>query len=493
MRPLTLQETASALGGRAYGEIATRRVTNVSTDSRRVQDGTLFVAIKGERFDGHDFVEAALERGATAAVVHDAAKMGEAYRNSGRLIEVKDTIVALGKLAGWYRRQFAAQVVAVIGSNGKTTVKDLIASVLGSRLSGRAAPASYNNAIGVPLTLLSVEPSDQFIVVEIGTNYPGEVTSLARIARPDMAVVTSIGEEHLAALGDLNGVAREEFSFLSNMQDRAFAAISDQAGQYAPRYLQNQIKYASTRRRDDQNYSLLIYGFSESADLRAVSVKRTKNGQHFRVNDRFEYSLPLLGRHNILNALAAIAIGTRFRLSHEDIAAALAKVQGPPMRLQRTQLGSMTVINDAYNANPGSMRAAFSAMDDLSGVGRKVFILGDMRELGSQATRCHLAVGEEAGRSTAQVIIAVGAYARIVADGATITAGTSKRIYTCPSIEALVEKLPAWLEPGDAVLLKASRGVQLERIIPAMEESRALRIHHGSRNGGRKVRNQGIG
>lgn len=494
MRPLTLQETASAMGGRVRGEMATGRVTSVSIDSREIQqDGTLFIAIQGERFDGHDFVESALENGAVAAVIHDLSKINDAYRNSGRLVEVKDTTVALGRLAGWYRRQFVPQVIAVIGSNGKTTVKDLIASVLGSKLSGRAAPASYNNAIGVPLTLLSVEPSDEFVVVEIGTNHPGEVTALARIARPDMAVVTSIGEEHLASFGDLHGVANEEYSFLSSMQDRCFVAISDQAGRFAPRSLQYDMSNPRTRRGVDQNYALLIYGFSETADLRAVDVKQNRIGQHFRVNGRFDYSLPLLGRHNILNALASIAIGTRFRLSHADIASALAKVQGPPMRLQRKKLGTVTVINDAYNANPDSMRAAFAAMDDLTGIGRKVFILGDMLELGRQASRCHQTVGEEAGRSSAQVIIAVGAYARVVADGATVTAGTSKRIYACPSIEALIDKLPTWLEPRDVVLLKASRSVQLERVIPVMESgSRQFRLRSKrSKNGNRGTRIKG--
>jgi UDP-N-acetylmuramoyl-tripeptide--D-alanyl-D-alanine ligase len=278
-------------------------------------------------------------------------------------------------------------------------------------------------------------------------------------------VVTSIGEEHLAQFGDLEGVAAEEFSFIPFMRGRAFVAVSDQAAAFAFR-----------NRRDGvgnnlRGCAMLTFGFDDSADLRAGDLRCDGKGQRFRVNDRFDYRLPLLGRHNTLNALAAIAIGTRFRLSHVEIADALARARGTAMRLQRLSIGPFTVINDAYNANPDSMRAAIDAMDDLPHLGRRVLILGDMRELGTQTDRCHRQIGEKAGRSTAQVIISVGAHARVLADGVTMTAGTTKRIYLYPSVETLTEKLPGMLQSGDIVLLKASRGVRLERVIPAIEKS----------------------
>lgn len=471
MRPLSLQEIAVAIGGRVCGEIKFPQVTSVSTDTRNCQAGALFFALKGERFDGHDFVGQALEQGATAAVIGaDSSAPGlaatkEEYRTAGRLIEVNDTIEALGRLAAWYRNQFAAQVIAVLGSNGKTTTKDLIAAVLGAKKPGRAAPASFNNNIGVPLTLLSVEPADEFVVVEIGTNHPGEVAALARLVRPDLAVVTSIGEEHLAQFGDLEGVAAEEFSFIPFMRGRAFVAVSDQAAAFTSK------KRQGHGGRNASDCAMLTFGFDDQADLRAGDLRHDGKGQRFRVNGRFDYRLPLLGRHNTLNALAAIAIGTRLRLSHAEIAEALAKVRGTAMRLQRLSIGPITVINDAYNANPDSVRAAIDALDDLPDLGRRVLILGDMRELGPQTDRCHRQIGEKAGRSTAQVIISVGAHAQIVADGVTMTAGTTKRIYLYPSVETLMEKLPRMLESGDIILLKASRGVRLERIIPVIEKS----------------------
>lgn len=452
MRPLTLHEMVVAIGGRVYGEITMPRVTGVSTDTRGIEPESMFFAIKGETHDGHDYVRAALDKDATCAVVSDLEKVDKPLLALGRIVQVPDTVAALGRLASWYRRQFAAQVIAVIGSNGKTTVKDMVAAVLASRLRGRWAKASFNNHIGVPLTLLSVEPSDEFVVVEIGTNHPGEIAALGRMARPDMAVITSIGEEHLEFFGDVKSVAREEFSLLTCMAGRPFVAMNMQAAAHAPPHALREV-------------TSLTYGFDEEAGLRAVDVASDDRGHRFRINDGTEYYLPVLGRHNVVNALAAIAVARRFRMSPAQIAEGLEQVRLPPMRMERVRIGGITLINDAYNANPSSMRIALGVLDAVATPGRKVLVLGDMRELGEQSPRCHQALGQDAGRSTAQIIIAVGAYARVVADGATATAGTTKRIYSFPTVEAAAEKIGALIDAGDVVLLKASRGVKLERLI----------------------------
>lgn len=464
MRPLTLEEMVIAIEGRVFGTIASPTVTSVSTDSRDAKPGSLFFAIKGENHDGHAYVADVLDRGASAAVISDLSAVPPRYQTGGRLVLVPDTVASLGRLAAWYRRQFAAQVVAVVGSNGKTTTKDMIATVLGHKRRGRSAKASFNNHIGVPMTLLSVEPADEFIVVEIGTNHPGEIAALGRIAKPDICVVTSIGEEHLEFFGSLDGVAGEEYSILSTMRSRAFVAMSQQAARFAPATIRNQFTVLTYGLDDESS------GGSPGCDLRATEIVATADGQRFKVNARFEYQLPVLGRHNVVNALAAIAIGSRFRMTTEEITEAVAKVQLPPMRMQRTRVGSLTVINDAYNANPSSLAAAFEVLDCIQDVRRKVLILGDMRELGDQSTRCHQTVGRDAGRSTAQVIIVVGAMSRVMADGATGSAGTSKRIYAFPTVEALAERLPELIEPEDLILLKASRGVRLERLVDSLQE-----------------------
>ncbi|MBK8270893.1 MAG: hypothetical protein IPK83_22315 [Planctomycetes bacterium] len=244
------------------------------------------------------------------------------------------------------------------------------------------------------------------------------------------------------------------------MQGRPFIAVSDQAAEYAP----------NPQAGTGQNRTMIVYGFDARSDLRATQIAQQEDGLRFQVNGRFNYQIPSLGRHNVLNALAAIAIGQRFRLEHTDIAPVLAKFKAPKMRMQAAQHGAIYLINDAYNANPSSMRAAFEAMDHLARPGRRVLVLGDMRELGDKTTKCHQSVGRDAGASSANVIITVGSMARVMADGATSAAGTSKRIYPFPSIEALTDKLPDLLEPGDNVLLKASRGSRLERLAPIVEK-----------------------
>jgi len=457
MRALTIPEICTAMAGRLLGELTVPAVHRIVTDSRHDVTGGLFFALRGENHDGHAFVNNVLARGAACAVVSDLSTVADQFHRGGRVIQVPDVTAALGKLAGWYRRQFAAQVIAVVGSNGKTTTKDLIASVLGGKLRGKAAQGSFNNHIGVPLTLLSVEPADQYVVVEVGTNHPGEVAALGRMAQPDLAVVTSIGEEHLEFFGTLDAVASEEFSIVANLGGRAFLAMSEQAAAFAPGKL-------------PERCTRLVYGFAESADLRATELSADRAGMRFRVNGKFDYRLPLIGRHNVVNALAAVAIGLRLKMTHGEIAAALETVRPAKMRLEPMQLGEWTVINDAYNANPTSMKAAFEAVDEWPAVGRRVFVLGDMRELGDESERCHASVGLEAGRSSAKVIIAVGGHSRAVVDGATKSAGTSKRIYAFPTVEALSGRLRELLEPGDIVLLKGSRGMRLERLLEGLDK-----------------------
>lgn len=458
MKKLTFEEITAAMGGRRLGREDVATVSAVRTDTRDLVDGCLFFALSGTHRDGHEFVGEALQKGAVAAVVSDPDKVDSGSRENGRLIQVRDTLEALGRLASWYRSQIAAQVIAVVGSCGKTTTKDMIGAVLGSRRRGHTAAASFNNAIGVPLTLLSVDAPDEFVVVEIGTNHEGEVAALGRIARPNLAVVTNIGEEHLEFLGDIDAVAKEELSILGCMRERSFVAINHDAH-----------RFGSTRVM--HGHSTLTFGTQDEADLRAEDLRAEPDGQRFKLNGRFEYHVPLLGRHNAINALAAIAIGARFRMSDPEIAAGLETVKSPPMRLERRTVGAVTLINDAYNANPTSMRAAFDMMDQLPSDLRRVLVLGDMRELGRQAERCHRAVGRDAGRSSAHLILTAGAYARVVADGAIGTAGTTKRIYSFPTVEALAEKIAGLIGPGDAVLLKASRGVRLEQLVPSIEEA----------------------
>jgi len=458
MKRLTFEEIVSAIGGKPDGKAPLPAVARVCTDTREIQPGDLFFALPGERFDGHDFVDAALSGGASAAVVSDARRAPARWRGSGRLIVVGDTVDALGRLAAFHRTQAAALVIGVVGSNGKTTTKELIRAVLSARKRGRAAIKSFNNQIGVPLTLLSVEAGDEFVVVEIGTNHPGEIASLAQIVRPDIGVVTSIGEEHLEFFGNVSKVAEEELSLLAHVRRRGFVVMQADCR-----------KFAAGAMRDD--LTVLTFGLDAASEVRATDVAFDGRVQRFKVNQRFEYELPAAGIHNVSNALAAIAVGMRLGMVHAEIAAALATATFPPMRLERREIGEVTLINDAYNANPASMRAALASLEQISARRRKVLVLGDMRELGTESGRYHEELGKAAGRSSAGVIVAVGAFARTLADGATSTAGAAKRIYWHPTVETAAAALEELIEPGDVVLLKGSRAVRLERIVPSIERA----------------------
>ncbi len=460
MKRLTFDEIVSAIGGKPDGKTPQAAVARVCTDTREIQPGDLFFALPGEQFDGHDFVDAALSGGAAAAVVSDAARVPVRWRGTGRMIVVRDAVDALGRLAAFHRTQAAALVIGVVGSNGKTTTKEMIRAVLASRKRGRAALKSFNNQIGVPLTLLSVETADEFVVVEIGTNHPGEIATLAQIARPDIGVVTSIGEEHLEFFGDVSKVAEEELSLLGHIRRRGCVVMQADCR-----------KYVVGSIRDD--LTVLTFGVDAASDMRATDVRFDGGVQRFKVNERFEYELPTAGVHNVSNALAAIAVGMRLGMGHAEIAAALATAKMPPMRLERREIGDVTLINDAYNANPTSMRAALASMEQLGGRRRQVVVLGDMRELGADSGRYHEELGRAAGRSTASVIVAVGAFSRTVADGATSTAGAAKRIYWHPNVETAGAALEELIEPGDVVLLKGSRAVRLERVVPAIERAAA--------------------
>lgn len=470
MKPLLLEEVVASIGGRVAGKSPVARISAVCTDSRALRCDDLFFALSGEHFDGHNFVDAALREGAAAAVISDLTRIPVNWHESGRLICVRDVVEALGRLAAYHRRQTAAQVVAVVGSNGKTTTKELIGAVLRSRRGGCVAPQSYNNAIGVPLTLLAAGGGDEFVVVEIGTNHPGEVAALAEMAGPDIGVVTGIGEEHLEFFDDLSGVAKEELSLLRHVRRRGFVATEIGCR-----------RYTAGAARDD--LTCLTFGLDAGADLRAGDLTFDGQRQHFKVNDRFPYSLGLMGTHNVSNALAAIAVGLRFGLTHEQIAAALEGVGPPAMRMERQRVGGLTLINDAYNANPASMRAALAGFEQLRDPGRRVLILGDMRELGPHALHYHGELGRAAGRSSAMVIVAVGSFARVVADGATATAGSSKRIYGFPNVETAGAGLDRVLSPGDLVLMKGSRAMALERLIPHLERCGQLPLASSSVGG----------
>lgn len=469
---------------------STPAVTGLSTDTRAIGPSQAFLALRGETFDAHRFLA---DVRAPLLIVDDepAARVAEeaARARHAAIIKVPDTAKALLRLAGAYRRSLEkTKVVAVAGSNGKTTTTRLIHSVLGSALRGTASAKSFNNAVGVPLTILSASPTDQFLICEVGTNAPGEIAQLASIVEPDVGVITSIGREHLEGFGTLQGVAREEASLLQFLRPGGLAVVTADTPVEAPltEYL-----------RGIPN--VVRFGFAPDADLRASDAAHVPAPAadapihlRFRINGRTECSIPMLGEHNAANALAAFAVGRRFGLEPERIVAALAMAKGPEMRLQTLRAGvgagaPLTILNDAYNANPDSMLAALHTLADiaesLAGArGRVVAVLGDMMELGDAAEESHREVARRVRETPGlDLVVLVGEQMDRWARPVLSAPGARPELVTEPTAdEPAFRRIADRLRPADLVLLKGSRRMRLERLVPALSQRAAHAAPHAS-------------
>ncbi len=440
-------------------------LTGVGIDSRTIAPGEAFLALRGERFDGHDFLPAANRAGSPLFIVEREVALPLDLASAISVLRVPDSLEALTRLATAYRRTLeGTRVIAVTGSNGKTTTTRLIHSVLATKLRGASSPKSFNNAIGVPLTILRASPSDQFLVCEVGVNAPGEMAGLAAIVAPDIAVITSIGRAHLEGLGDIDTVCREKATLLSFLQPGGCAiAPAD-----APPRLADYLKPVA---------QVVTFGRSEAADLRLTSVSHTALeagalGLRFTVNGRQTFETPLLGEHNALNALAASAVGRRLGLDDSAIARGLLGVEAPEMRLSLRRVGDVEVLNDAYNANPDSMDAAVRTFSEVcSGAKRRIIVLGEMLEMGNAAAELHAALGRRVRETSAlDALVAIGPSGQRVIEGFSEKPGSAV-VFAAPSLsEEAIERILDLIEPGDAVLLKGSRGMGLERIEAALEE-----------------------
>jgi len=450
MKALTLEEAVGAMQGKAGDPLPRLSITGVTTDSRTARPGQLFIALAGQRFDGHDFVKEAFERGATAAVVSRREVFMADFPRP--VIWVPDTMVALGELAAYYRDQIAATVIAVTGSNGKTTVRGMIHQVLSGKYRGQQAPKSYNNQVGVPLTLLSAEGGDEFLVVELGSNHPGEIEALAKLARPDIGVVVSIGPAHLEGLEDLAGVIREKTSLFRRVRPGGLAVVN--ADGLDP----------SADLPEGLDLNVVSFGESAGADVRLTAFTQKEAGIAFQYNGRFQVDMPVLGKHNAVNALAAVVVARRLSVSDAEIAERLSSFAPPEMRLQRVPLGEAEVIFDAYNANPDSVAAALAVLEALPTEGRRVLVLGDMGELGPQSESLHRAVGKRVAAGKVDMLVTVGERSRVVAEEC--TARTACRHY--PDARAAAKARKTWLRPGDLAMIKGSRVMKLERILEAL-------------------------
>jgi UDP-N-acetylmuramoyl-tripeptide--D-alanyl-D-alanine ligase len=423
-------------------------VEGISLDSRRVTTGQAFVALKGVRFDAHAFLPDVVRAGVRCVVVSDVP----AGLDGAAVIRVPDTTTALGAIAAAHRAAWARPVVAITGSCGKTTTKELLAAALSDGARVLKTHLNENNHIGLPLTLLRLTAEDAIAVVELGSNHPGEIANLAGIAQATVAAVTNVGPAHLEFFGSMQGVMDEKLSLLTAMRPGGTAIVPG-----------DQLEVVlEAKRRVPRGVTLLTFGVSGQCGLQGLDIRRVDDGWAFRVRGVMgEFVLQMPGSHNVENALAALACARALGIPLESLREPLSQCRPLPMRSELIRRGSMTLINDCYNANPLSFARALESLADLR-ARRRMVIAGDMRELGAHATAGHRAIGRLAAERGIDVIVAVGEHAAEIAQGAR-EAGRSAEVFG--SVEALLGALPSILHAGDGILVKGSRGVHLERAV----------------------------
>ena len=428
-------------------------VNSISTDSRHLKNGDLFVALIGERFDAHNFAVNAIKQGAMGVVLsHEVQGLDELKSN---VVMVKDTTKALGDIARYYKNKFNITVIGITGSNGKTTTKDMASAILSEKFSVLKSEGNLNNTIGLPLTLFRLSSSYNLAVLEMGISIPGEMSQLVDIAEPKVAVVTNISSTHLEFLGSIDGVGKEK-QILVESAESAVLNIDD--------------PYVS-RMSNVVRGNVIFYGIDNPADVTAKDVVLDQEGRPeftISINNAYErIKLPSVGRHNVYNALAAISVGVMFGVGLDSIKVSLESYQQTSMRMQRLIIDGVTIINDAYNSNPVSMRVAVDLLKNLKSDGQKVMVIGDMLELGEQSEELHEATGKYIGTSgVSEILVTVGNRAVRIAESA-LESGM-KNVVVCKTNPEAIEYLRKKLNKGDLLLIKGSRGMKMEQILEAL-------------------------
>lgn len=458
MKPITIEEILKATKGVDLTAFREGTVTNVVVDSRLAREGSLFVALPGEQTDGHCFLEKAVQSGAACALVSrmpEEATLRAAVEKHCPLIRVNNTEQALMDLAEWYLAQFGCLKVAVTGSVGKTSTKEMAARILETRYRTVKTEGNHNNNIGLPLTVFAVDAETEAVVLEMGMDKPGEIHGLAKVVRPDLAIITTIGTSHMEKLGSREAICEEKCSVTDYMDASCTLIINDTNDLLHSRFY-------GTAKETNETYHLVRVAETDGT-LLLQNAQEDADGISFTL-DGTAFRLPLAGRHNAMNASLAAAAGLIAGISLEESAQALADFsETTGSRLKRIETEKYVILDDSYNASPESMKAAIDTLAVL-GTGRKVAILGDMYELGSTEKALHGMVGNYAARMQVDLLLAVGQNAKyMAAEFVQETKNGQCKYYETK--EECVSELPETLQTGDTILLKASRGMALETIL----------------------------
>jgi UDP-N-acetylmuramoyl-tripeptide--D-alanyl-D-alanine ligase len=449
MERLKVSEIASAIQAGVIRGNPAMTVSGVSIDSRTVKPGELFIAIKGKKQDGHQFVSEAVKNGASAVMVSNLSFLGETGQVP--VILTSDTRTGLLEFARWYRQQLNSRVVAITGSNGKTTTKELLAQLIAGKYETVKAPASFNNDIGVPLTVLQMNRTTRVAIFEIEMNELGGTSKLARVCQPEFGIVTNVGDTHLEFMKDRKGVAREKTELIGALPVTGLAILNFDDP------LVMEMKRSDIR--------TVTFGLKSGADVFATEIKeRRLGGVEFKLLAKYPVRLTFPGRHNIYNFLAAAAAAHELGLNWEEITEPALSACLPPQRLGIQKVGSVVLIDDCFNANPQSMAAALEVLESSAPRESRVAILGDMLELGSQSEELHLALGRNAARVVDRMVV-VGSMAQFIVAGAQAAGMAPDRLKYYPDSNSIGDDLFDIFKPGDTILVKGSRAMALENIV----------------------------
>ena len=450
MNLLKLSQIAQFAGASLSSGDGTTVINNVGTDSRTIKPGELFVALRGENFDGHDFIEAAAKAGAAGALVDFV--WADKVPNNFAILRVTDTLKAYQTLAANYRRSLTLKVLAITGSNGKTSTKDFAAAVLARRFRVTKTEGNFNNHVGLPRTILEATSQDEVAVWEIGMNHPGEIAALSEIAMPDAAIITNIGVAHIEFMGSREAIATEKGALAEAVEPQGTLILNADDPFSA--------KIAARTR------AKVALAGTTGGTVRAIEIRQSTEGSEFTIIEgahRCRAQLPVAGSHMVQNALLAIAAGRAFGLSIEECAAGLAAAPVTKARLQIKEIGGIQFLDDSYNANPDSMKAALRTLMELNTEGKRIAVFGEMRELGGESERGHREIGEATAMLGVDQLITIGTAAEFIAEGAR-TAGLNK-VSSARSTAEAARLLGEIAEPGDLVLIKGSRAARTEEVI----------------------------
>jgi len=443
----TVKEIKKATNGRLVQGGEKINVHGVSIDSRSIKKRSVFIAVNGKRFDGHNFIQAAIRKGAIAVIVSKKVSCPENIA----VICVKNTTRALGQIAALHRCHFSIPVIAITGSAGKTTTKELIASVLSTRYKILKNVKTENNQYGVSLTLLKLNSSHQMVVLELGTNQTGDIRWLAQIARPTVSLFTNIGQSHLAGLKSRSGVFKEKIQMIKYMDPRGTIIVNGDDD------------HLKTIRKKDYKQKIVRFGCDHDVDHRGTSIISQNNSQlQFKVRGhKFMINSPAI--HNVYNVLAAISCGLLYKIRYNEMNAALTQCQFREARQEIVKNGRFWFINDTYNANPLSLKSAINTLSNLKVKGKKIVVCADMLELGSRSEALHRSAGRMIARSATDAVFTIGKHARYITQSLNRSNGI--RAVHCDSLSEVHRRLKSFCAPGDAILIKGSRGMKMERTV----------------------------